>query len=304
MKIRTVRLLVKEGSFNVYKNKLMSFASLATVIATLFILGLVLLIVVNVTTNIDNMKKDLEVVAFLERDASILEKEEVGLYIEENRKAGIVLSYRLETADEFFESLKTDLRNNEQLLEDLSPDIFPDCYYIKLNHPDYSNDFIAKLKLYEGIDADWISYPKDELDKLSGTLRVVNYVTIFILIVLVIVSILLISNTIRLTVYARRKEIEIMKYVGALDWFIRLPFIVEGMIIGLAGSLVSFFFTSQTYSWIKNGLDTLFASAGLPYLRVMEFSPVALRVLVIYVIFGMTMGIIGSFMSVRKHLNV
>lgn len=303
MKIRTVRLLAKEGAFNVYKNKIMSFASLATVVATLFILGLLLLIIVNVTTNLEREKQELEITAFLDVNASVMEKEEIALYVEKNKAAGIVSAYRFETKEQTYENMKRDFKNDD-LLQGITPATLPECYSIKLHNPETSDQFISQLKLYSGINTDWVTYPKDSLDKLSGMLRVFNYVTVIVLVVLMIVSVLLISNTIRLTVFARRKEIEIMKYVGALDWFIRLPFIVEGMILGFLGAFLSFLCTSQTYAWIKNGLNTIFTGVGLPNLKLIEFGPVALRVMVIYVIFGVSLGMIGSFMSVRKHLNV
>lgn len=303
MKIRTLRLLAKEGAYNVYKNKLMSFASLATIMATLFILGLVLLIIINITSNIEIMKQNLEITAFLNVDASLLEKESVALFIEHNKEDGVVSQYRLETKEQAYENIKKDLKD-ESLLKGFSPENVPDCYYIKLKSPDYSSTFIAQLSQVSGIDKNWIGYPKDNLDKLTGILRVFNIVTLFILVVLMVLSILLISNTIRLTVFARKREIGIMKYVGALDWFIRLPFIVEGMVIGFAGALFSFLVTSQAYQWIKKYLDMLFTSISLPDLKLIDFQPVGLRIILIYVIFGTTIGVIGSMMSVRKHLNV
>ena len=301
MKIRTLRLLTKEGARNVYKNKLMSFASIVTITATLFILGLVLLVIVNVTTNMESMKRDLEVNVYLNVGASVMESEEVAKYIEDNKTAGIITEYTKETKEEVFENVKKDLVD-EVLWDGLSADNFPVGYHIKLNDPGYSDQFIAKLSLLSGIDR--VGYDKQTLDKLSGILQIFNYVTIFFLVVLMVISILLISNTIRLTVYARKKEIEIMKYVGALDRFIRFPFIIEGMLIGCLGTLCSFLLTSQTYTMIKNGLNSIFNGVGLLSLKLIEFSPVALRILVVNIIFGVTMGVLGSFMSVRKHLNV
>ena len=301
MKIRTIRLLTKEGARNVYKNKFMSFASLVTITATLFILGLILLIIVNVTTNLEAMRRDLEVSVYLNVDASVMESTEVAKYMEDSKTAGIITEYGKETKEQVFENIKKDLVD-ESLWDGLSADYFSEGYHIKLSDPGYGDQFIAKLRLLSGVDS--IGYDKQALDKLSGILQVFNYVTIFFLVVLMIISILLISNTIRLTVFARRKEIEIMKYVGAFDRFIRFPFIIEGILIGFLGTLLSFLLTSQTYTMIKNGLNGIFTGIGLPTLKLIEFSPVAMRILVVNIIFGVTMGVIGSFMSVRKHLNV
>lgn len=303
MKIRTMRLLTREGAKNVYKNKLMSFASLVTIMATLFVLGLVLLIIVNVTTNLEAKKQDLQVKFYLRVDASELEQEEVAMFVEKQKDAGVVSEYQYESKEEAFENAKKDLKD-ESLLEGLTADNFAVGYFVSLTDPSYSDQFIAELKLLSGVDSQWITYPKQELERITGLVRVFDYVALFVLAVLMIISVLLISNTIRLTVFARRREIEIMKYVGANDWFIRFPFIIEGMIIGILGALIAQLLTSEAYGWIKNGLNTLFASIKLTGLQLVEFNQLALRLLVIYVIFGMTIGIIGSFMSVRKHLNV
>jgi cell division transport system permease protein len=303
MKIRTLRLLTREGAKNVYKNKLMSFASLATIIATLFVLGLILLVVVNVTANLEAMKRDLEVIFYLKVEASVFESEEVALFIEESKASGIVDDYRYESREQAFENAKRDLLYPE-LAEGLTAENFSEGYFVKLKDPAYSDDFITKLKMLSGVNQNFITYNKQALDRLSGIINVFNYSTIFVLVVLAIISVLLISNTIRLTVFARRKEIEIMKYVGALDRFIRFPFIVEGMLLGLLGALLAFLLTSQTYSAIKDSLESVFASISLGTLKLIEFNPVALRVLVVNILFGMTIGIIGSYMSVRKHLNV
>ncbi|MCX7773443.1 MAG: permease-like cell division protein FtsX [Clostridia bacterium] len=304
MKIRTLQLLAKEGSYNVYKNKLMSFASIMTVIATLFFLGIVLLIAVNITSNLEVMKRDLEVTVFLNVDVTPLQREDVKAFIEQKKAAGVVSSYRIETKEQAYANLKEELKN-DALLRGLTAANLPESYYIKLTNPSYSETFITDLSMYQGVNKDYgIGYNKAGLDRLEGILKVFNYVTIALLVVLMVVSIFLISNTIRLTVFARRREIEIMKYVGALDSFIRWPFIVEGIIIGFIGAILSFFLTSQAYGWLQNVINSILVNLKLTTLKVMPFSPVAFRILIIYTIFGVIIGGIGSFLSVRKHLNV
>lgn len=304
MKIRTLQLLAKEGTRNVYKNKLMSLASILTVVASLFFLGIVLLIAVNITTNIEAMKRDLEVTVFLNVDVSLFEKEEVLSFIEKEKTAGIVSTYTTETKEQAYENLKTELEN-EALLKGLTSENLPESYYIKLADPSNSKDFISQLSKFSGVNNEYgIGYNKDGLDRLEGILKVFNYAMMTLLTVLMIIAVFLISNTIRLTVFARRREIEIMKYVGALDSFIRWPFIVEGFIIGLIGAVASFMLTSQAYTWLQNGLNSILKNIGLATLKVLEFGPVAFRIFIIYVIFGVIIGGICSVMSVRKHLNV
>jgi Predicted permease. len=303
MKIRTLRLLAREGAANVYKNKLMSFASLVTITTTLFVLGLVLMFIVNVITNLEARKQDLQVKFYLKVDASALEQEEVAMFIEKSKENGVVAEYEYESREQAYENAKKDLQD-ESLMEGLTAENFAEGYFVTLADQNDSDEFIAKLKQFSGVDPDWITYPKQELEKITGIVRVFNYVAVFVLAVLMMISVLLISNTIRLTVFARRKEIEIMKYVGASDWFIRFPFIIEGMIIGFLGALLSYFLTYEAYDWIKNGLTSLFSRLMMSDLQLMEFGRFSVRILLVNVLFGMSIGVLGSFMSVRKHLNV
>ncbi len=303
MKIRTFQLLAKEGSRNIYKNKLMSFASIMTVVATLFFLGIILLIAVNITSNVEAMKRDLNVSVFLYPDASEFQREEVISFIEQEKAAGVVSEYRIEPKEQMYQNLKDSLKN-EGLLKGFSAENAAESYYIKLINPSYSEAFISKLLEFSGVNKDGVAYNKEGLEKLEGVLKVFNYITIALLTVLMIISVFLISNTIRLTVFARRREIEIMKYVGALDNFIRWPFIVEGILIGFLGALFSFFLTSQAYTWLQNVINVILSNLRFSTLQILAFGPVSLRILMIYSIFGIIIGGIGSLLSVRKHLNV
>lgn len=304
MKIRTLKLLVKEGTNNVVKNKLMSFASILTVVAALFFLGIILLIAINITSNVEAMKRDLELTVFLNVNATPYQREEVVSFIEEKKEAGIISDYKIESKEQMYENIKNSLQD-ESLLEGFTVDNAAESFYIKLVDPNNSDVLISQISKFKGVNSNnGIGYGKEELEKLEGILKIFNYITVAVLAVLMVVSVLLISNTIRLTVFARRHQIEIMKYVGALDSFIRWPFIVEGLLIGFIGAVLSFFLTSQAYSWLQNVINVILANLELSTLRVMEFSPVAFRIFIIYGIFGIVIGGIGSFVSVRKHLNV
>ena len=304
MKIRTIKLLAKEGSNNVVKNKLMSFASAITVVIALFILGIVLLIAINITSNVESMKRDLELTLFLNVNATPYQREEVVNYIESNVDQGIFTEYRIESKEEMYKNIKDSL-GDESLLEGFSVENAAESFYIKLADSNSSQTAITEISQFSGVNKNnGIGYGKEELDKLEGILKIFNTVTIIVLGVLMVISIFLISNTIKLTVYARRHQIEIMKYIGAVDSFIRAPFIVEGFLIGLLGAAVAFLLTSQAYTWIQSGLNVLLVNLNLTTLSIMPFNPVALRIFIIYVIFGIVIGGLGSVVSVRKHLNV
>jgi cell division transport system permease protein len=303
MKIRTIKLLAKEGANNVVKNKLMSFASMMTVVVALFILGIVLLMAINITSNIEAMKRDLELTVFLNVNATPYQREEVVNFVEAKKDAGLISEYRIETKEQMYENIKNSLED-ESLLEGFTVENAAESFYIKLVDPNSSDAIISQISEFGGVNKNAIGYGKEELDKLEGILKIFNSVTIIVLAVLMIISIFLISNTIKLTVYARRHQIEIMKYIGAVDSFIRGPFIVEGFILGLLGAAVAFLLTSQAYTLLQKGLNVLLTNLNLSTLRIMPFSPVAVRMFIIYAIFGIVIGGVGSVVSVRKHLNV
>src|SRR5690554_6881659 len=128
MKIRTLRLLAKEGAANVYKNKLMSAASMVTITTTLFILGLVLLIIVNVITKLEAQKRNLQVRFYLRVEATRLEQEEVAIFIENCRATGVVTAYEYESREQAYENAKKDLKH-ESLMEGLTPENFAEGYF-------------------------------------------------------------------------------------------------------------------------------------------------------------------------------
>ncbi|MGI6124057.1 MAG: permease-like cell division protein FtsX, partial [Acetivibrionales bacterium] len=268
MKIRTMKLLVKEGTNNVVKNKLMSFASILTVVAALFFLGIILLIAINITSNIEAMKRDLELTIFLNVNATSYQREEVVGFIEQKKAAGIVSEYRNETKEQMYDNIKKSL-NDDSLLEGFGVENAAESFYLKLVDPNSSDELIKQLSTFEGVNKNnGIGYGKDELDKLEGILKIFNYIVMAILVILMVISVLLISNTIRLTVFARRHQIEIMKYVGALDSFIRWPFIVEGLLIGFIGAVLSFILTSQAYKWLQDVINAILLNLKLSTLRI------------------------------------
>lgn len=304
MKIRTIKLLVKEGAKNVTKNRVMSFASIITIIVALFFLGIILLLAINITSNLEAMKRDLELTVFLNVNVTPYQREEIESFIEKQRAEGVISEYRIESKEQMYDNIKNSLAD-ESLLEGFSIENSAESFYIKLVDPNSSQALISEISEFEGVNSDnGVGYGKEELDKLEGILKIFNYITTAVLVVLMVISIFLISNTIRLTVFARRHQIGIMKYIGALNSFIRWPFIVEGLLIGLIGAILSFLLTSQAYTWLQNGLNVVLTNLNLSTLKIMEFGPVALRIFIIYAIFGVVIGGTGSFVSVRKHLNV
>jgi len=305
MKIRTMRLLAREGVSNVVKNKLMTLASMGTVVIALLLLGLVLLVAINVKSNMDRLTQELEVVVMLEVDINEMDREAIKAFVEERMAAGEVSSYAYEDKAQAFENVKESL-SDPALLKGMTKDQMPESLSIRLTNPELGSEFIAPLSKFSGIQpgGDGIQYPQETLERITDIADILNTVTLGLMGIMLVVSVFIISNTIRLTVFARRKEIEIMRHVGALDSFIRMPFFVEGIVIGLLGALTAFLFTLQSYSWIRDTLNGMLDNLGIGMFQLVDFHPVSVRILMLYIIIGTVIGGIGSLISVRKHLNV
>lgn len=299
MKIRTIRYMLQEGFSNTYKNLLMTLASVSMVIASLLIFGIFLMITINLTYNLNNLEKKLEIVVFLERDIAPMEAEDIKQKIKNDER---VLQYIHLTKEQAFAEM-AEMFGDSSLLEDLTPDFLNENFRVHLKSPDDSNAFSSELGAMEGIDE--IIFPQELLEKMSVVLRWINVGTMVILVLLLIISVSIIANTIKLTVYARRKEIGIMKYVGANDWFIRWPFIIEGMIIGLVGAIASFIITSYLYNAVEAYVNTESVTYGISnVINMVSLGTIRGQIFFVYVVIGMVMGAAGSIISVRKHLNV
>jgi len=291
--------MLAEGFTNTYKNLLMSLASISMVIASLLIFGIFLMITINLSYNLGQIEKQLEVVVFLDRDIATMQADDIELKFQGDTR---VLDYVRVSKEQAFAEMAQMLEDST-LLEGLTPDFLNESFRIHLVNPEDSVAFSRELSKMDGVDE--IVFPKDLLEKMSLILRWVNVGTMVVLVLLLIISVSIIANTIKLTVYARRKEIGIMKYVGANDWFIRWPFIIEGMIIGLLGAVVSFVATSYLYNEIAKYVNAESVNYGIGnVLKMVPLETISGSILFVYIIIGMVMGAAGSVISVRKHLNV
>jgi len=300
MKIRTMKYMVKEGFVNTYRNLLMSLASVSMVVASLLIFGIFLMLIINFSYNLNRLKAQVEIAVFLKNNATSLESADVELKIKNDER---VLTYRKVTKEEAFAELATVYLEDSELIEGLTPDFLSESFRVHLKNVEDSAAFADEISRMEGVED--VTYPYDSLKKLGTVLNWINVGSMAVLALLLIISVSIIANTIKLTVYARRKEIEIMKYIGASDWFIRWPFIIEGVIIGFAGALIAFILTSYFYNSVESFVNAHTLDYGLSDLiKMVSIGNVAGQIFVIYAIIGMVMGGTGSIISVRKHLNV
>jgi len=297
MKIRTTKYILKEGLINSYRNILMSLASVSIVAATLIIFGVFFLLIANFNYNLNIVKSQPEMVAYCEVDldgASIAKVEQELL---KNEK---IESFIKVSKEEYYQNLKKMFKDDADLLKGME-DRMPISYIIKVKDLTQSKEVKTELEKIKGISS--VNYSQDIINILTKVSHWMKIISAILTIVLLIVCMLIIANTIRITVYARRREINIMKYIGATDWFIRWPFIVEGAIISIVGALIAFAVVAYGYSVLSGGINSdISKSSNMFYL--LRIDEVALRILGVYLLIGVTVGVLGSAMSLRKHLNV
>lgn len=300
MKIRTTRYIIKEGIFNAYKNKLMSIASMSIVIASLLIFGIFYLITVNFNSNLNYLKEqpEIQVFCFPELDDAQVNQVESSI-----KSDGRVQEYKMVTKEEAFKKVKNEMfSGKEGLLEDIDESIMPVSFIVKLKNPEDSDQIVEQFKAIEGVET--VTYAQQAIEFIAKVTYWIPMISSFILITLLVVSMLIIANTIKLTVFARRREINIMKYIGATDWFIRWPFIIEGVIIGVVGAIIAFIITAVGYGTFEKKISSDLVSIGFNIIKLVKFNETALRIILLYTLTGAVVGAIGSIISIRKYLHV
>lgn len=297
MRYNSFTYLLSEGFRNLFKNKKATMSSLVTMICAMFLFGIFFAIGENVNTIMEqvNMAQGMEV--FIDIDATDEEISELGNKI---RSLGGVNSATLKTKQEALDSVKDELKDFQTLLEGFEG-VFPASYIVTLTDLNLSEQVKSEILQMENVDEIMSSDQTIELlIKIANGVRVAIAV-IFVL--LIIIAITIISNTIKLTVHARRKEISIMKYVGATNSFIRGPFIVEGIIIGIIAALITVCIVGVLYNVI---IEKIESSMILQQMQVslLQFQDLSRYILIVYAVLGIGIGVVGSSISMRKYLEV
>lgn len=298
MKFRLIKNIIKQGFQGMWRNKGMGLASVTSITAVLIILGLVFIMILSLNNIVmDTKDKFDEIEIFLSDEATDEQIEIITSRIEEQEG---VYSVIFQSKDEALEKMKEDWGDEAYLLEGLETNPLPNSIVVKLKAIEYADKIAEKVKGLEGIEE--IQYNQDIIEKL---VLVANYVKtggMLIVSILIFVSIFIISNTIKLTVTARRREISIMKYVGATNGYIKGPFIIEGVLFGLIGAMLSVLIVYYGYEYFFNAVnDRLYVLFTIylvpPKVLLKDLST-------IFVAIGAGIGALGSLVSLKKFLNV
>lgn len=297
LKLSKFKYSFSEAKKNVIRNGLMSFASLFTIASCLVILGVFTLLTMNVNTITAQIKDQCEVQIYMRADAS---DELISAIGEKVLKIENVKEATLFTKEEMLSYAKNDMFDgNEELLAGFEEDNpFSDSYKVVLYDIENTSATAEELAKIDGIEK--VVNKQDVVNTVLSLSDAVKKFSIAVMIILLIIAIVIISNTVKLTVYNRRKEINIMKYIGATDRFIRMPFVLEGLIIGLCGAILAFILVFWAYFALLNYMQgmnfTLFELVTLS-----KASPIFGG---LFVVFGSLIGVCGSAISMRKYLQV
>ena len=298
MKYNIFGYLIGEGFSNVFKNKKSTGASLMIMCATMIIFGIVLILGENINHFVDQVKSEQGFQVFLKTDATDEEVQKVG---EEIRKIDGVSTAEYKDKAYALNTMKEKLGDKSELIEGYGPDYFPTSYVVTLTDLNLSKD--VQNKILEIANVYKITSSDKTVSTLLSLAKGIKAVTGVILMLLIVISIFIISNTIKLTVHARRKEISIMKYVGATNNFIRWPFIVEGMIIGILASVISIVIVGGAYSLLAE------QAVNANFMQTINMSLVGFKdmissIIFVYMLLGIGIGALGSVISMRKYLKV
>ena len=236
MKLYNFRYLLKEGFRNLKGNRTMTIASVAVLVSCLILTGAAMLFSLNIGVAMESIEGNNSITVYLREDMPTLESVQVG---EQLRKIDNIAECEFVSKDEALESMMELLGDDGTVLEGLtgSENFLPDAYDISMVDLTKYDQTIADIKAVEGVDH--ITDYSDIADKLTDLDNLVTMVGFWVVLLLGIVSLFIIANTIRVTMYSRRMEISIMKSVGATNWFVRWPFVVEGIVIGLTAGILA-----------------------------------------------------------------
>lgn len=286
----------KEGFRNIFKHGFMSIAAVLIMVACLILTGTVTLIAYNIDLSITELQQSNEIVVWIDEDLTTREARALG---SEFNRIDNIATIEFVDRDEALEDYRQQLGEDADILEDYGSDNNPlrNSFVFTMKDPSQAEDTIAQIEAVEGTDD--VRADEAVISRLMQIQRVFNIVAFAMVVGLAVISIFIISNTVKLAMFARREEISIQKIVGATNWFIRWPFVIEGMVLGLLAGGLAFLAEWGLYTELFN-----IVSGVIPYFQLVAFDSVRWLVLAVYCGAGVLFGIGGSVTSIRKFMNV
>lgn len=294
MKINTVKRHFRESFKSLGRNSWMTIASVSAVTVTLILVGVFTLIMMNLNKVASDLENDVEIKVLIDETADEAAEKELLAQI---KKLPEVVEMTYSTKEEELEDLVKDFGDDFKLFEQSNP--LRNVVYVKASEPQQTANLAKKIDKFD-FTYD-VKYGEGKVEKLFNVLNISRNIGLVLILGLLFTAIFLISNTIRITIIARRDEIEIMKLVGASNSFVRIPFVLEGMWLGLLGSIIPIALVATLY---HNVYKTFAPKLKGEFIQLLEFSPLVYQVSGLLLLIGVLIGVWGSFMSVRKFLKI
>lgn len=300
MWIRSMRRFIAEAFSGMFKNGLMTVASIIVVTSCLIMLGVFLVVTLNVNNLSENIADSCQVKVYVTDDAQKDAKK-----LKEIRKAIEDIHYaedvQYENGVKRFKKIKEDMSAEElESFNGLPDDLLNDAFNVTVNDITNTSKITEELKKIDGVEK--VANDQDVVSIINTVRNTVKNVSVWIILAFMLISIFIISNTVKLTVHNRRKEINIMKYVGATDSYIRWPFIIEGIIVGLISAGVAFIVTNSLYAALYNAVSN--DQSIVKFIELLKFKNIWDIFAVSYAGLGAIIGALGSAFSIRKYLKV
>ena len=295
MRFSTKQYFIKETYKSIRRNGFMSFASISTVAVSLLVLGMFLMIFLNTNNLAQYLENQVQISVYMQDSAT--DKELASVKDKLTKMPGVVKVTQV-SKQEALERFRKRLGDQDQLLNSLGKENpFPNSFEVQVDNPERIKVLTPQIGQLNKVET--AKFGQEVVEHLFQLTRILRFGGILLVVFLAMATLFIISNTIRLTVFARRKEVIIMKYVGATDWFIRWPFILEGMTLGFFGAVVAFILINSIYSGLLTRIH-----ATLAFLPLLPTSPLLFYVDLFLLVAGTGIGALGSYISLRKFLRV
>ncbi len=292
--------LLREGIKNVFKNKKSTMISLITMILTMFLFGAFFAIGENVNSVLEQVQRNQGMEVFIQKEAT---NEQIADLEENIKKLEGINTVIFKSKQEALDTMKERLKDNQELFEGYEGEnnIFSASFVVTLTDLSLATEIEAKIEAMENVKK--ITTNNDTINTLMKIANGIRIAIGIISIILIVISVTIISNTIRLTVHARRKEISIMKYVGATNHFIRLPFVIEGIMIGIVAAIITLLIVGGIYDLIVQNIGNSIVLQKMG-VTLLQFREIVKVIAIVYGSLGIGVGVIGSSISMKKYLEV
>ncbi|MGE5391355.1 MAG: permease-like cell division protein FtsX [Deltaproteobacteria bacterium] len=294
MRPGSVIYFLREASTSLKRNRLLSFATVTTVAVCILILGFGVLFTLNASNFMNHLESDVQIRAFLDRDLTSSQVSDIGREIE---AIPGVKSHEFISRDEALQQMQKDFGRREyDLKETLGKNPLPHTYVVKVKNPREVSHVAARINNMPGVYK--INYGKGTVERLFKVTRWMRIIGIIFIVLLLVGAIFLIATTVRLAIFARRKEIYLMKLIGSTDWFIRWPFFIEGILLSTLGALISIGILALAYGSLIAKMHSLF------FIQLVTDAGTLRNIYVSLLATGAGLGIVGTWISLNRFLKV